>query len=133
MRYYFLAIIYCMVFCIAVFPIRADASSDFISVLPDVPLAPCYVEELDSLVTFDKPGGRYVEVSIICQGDVTAGQEALQFYGLALPQLGWRAVQGVNGAKSYVKDMDVLKLERENHMNFSRVKIVVQPAPENLG
>ena len=133
MKREFLVPIFCMTFFMMIWSLRVEASSDFISVLPDVPLAPCYVEEPDSLVTFDKPDGRYVEVSTVCQGDGTAGLEALQFYGLALPQLGWRAVQRVNGIESYVKNKDVLSLERESHMNFSRVIIVVQPAPENLG
>jgi hypothetical protein len=133
MKIKFLAFICCVMLWIAVLPIRVEASSDFISVLPDVPLAPCYVEEVDSLITFDKPDGRYVEVSTVCQRDGTVGQEALQFYELALPQLGWRSVQSVNEAKSYVKNEEILYLKRESHMNFNRIIIVVQPAPENLG
>ncbi len=57
----------------------------------------------------------------------------MQFYELALPQLGWRSVQSVNEAKSYVKNEEILYLKRESHMNFNRIIIVVQPAPENLG
>ena len=133
MKQKFLPIIFCMMFCMMILALRVEASSDFISVLPDVPLAPCYVEEVDSLVTFDKPDGRYVEVSTVCQRDETIGQEALQFYELALPQLGWRSVQGVNEAKSYVKNEEILYLKRESYMNFNRIIIVVQPAPENLG
>ena len=110
----------------------AFASTDFISVLPDVPLAPCFVEEVDSLVTFDKPEGRYVEVSAIC-ASLSGSEQALEaFYKNTLPQLGWRIMSGSQGAY-YIKQKDRLSITYETNSRFKRIKVIVQPKDQNLG
>ena len=122
-----------MLFLLCVFAWhQAYASTDFISVLPDVPLAPCFKEEVDSLVTFDKPEGRYVEVSAVCSSMAGTEQALIEFYKSTLPQLGWHVMSGSEGFY-YIKHKDRLSIKYETNSSFRRIKVVVQPKDQNLG
>src|SRR5919106_2367086 len=69
---------------------RHSAAEDtgYVAGIADLPLMPGLEELPDAGVVFDKPAGRIVDA--YAQGRVTPAS-VLDFYGKALPQLGWRA------------------------------------------
>ncbi|WP_417455039.1 hypothetical protein [Kiloniella sp.] len=88
-----------------------------------VPIVPG-MEEMEELgVVFDKPEGRIVEAFAsghLSQGDVR------EFYGRALPQLGWEVV----GEGLFVREGEVLKIEILEGVENSRsiLRIILAPS-----
>lgn len=88
-----------------------------------VPIVPG-MEEMEELgVVFDKPEGRIVEAFAsghLSQSDVR------EFYGRALPQLGWAVV----GEGLFVREGEVLKIEILEGVENSRsiLRIILAPS-----
>jgi hypothetical protein len=62
------------------------AAAGFLAGTEDVPLPPGLASEEQTLVVFDKPEGRIVEIE--AKGRLTRG-DVENFYEASLPQLGW--------------------------------------------
>ena len=85
--------------------VLVEVNEFFIDVLGDVPLHDAITVDYDSLLIFDKPDGRYVElVAYIADGAGAA--EIEQFYSASLPMLGWRN----KGRNIYARQNELLKL-----------------------
>lgn len=76
----------------------------FVSGIEDLPLMAGLVEAPDDALVFDSPVGRIVEA--YASGDVTVGA-VLDFYGAALPQLGWRSLE----RGRFRREDEILRLE----------------------
>ena len=66
-----------------ILPIHAQ---DFLSVAPDIPLAPGLQEVESGGVIFDKPKGRIITIEAL---GVVSGEKIMAFYRSVLPNLGW--------------------------------------------
>lgn len=75
---------------------RAALAEDFLSAMPDMPLAAGLAELEDGALVFDKPEGRIVQVTALRDSAAATQnepQDIARFYRRALPNLGW-----LNGA-----------------------------------
>jgi hypothetical protein len=79
-------------------------SGGFVGGVEDLPLMPGLVEVAEARVIFDKPGGRIVEAFAVGRASAAAVRE---FYAQALPQLGWRRLNG----GGYGREDEVLTLD----------------------
>jgi hypothetical protein len=64
----------------------AASEGGFFEEIPDLPIMPALTADPEASAAFDTPGGRIVSVS--AKGEV-ARATVLDYYGSALPQLGW--------------------------------------------
>ena len=80
------------------------AAAGFMKGIEDLPLMPGLVEHEAAGVSFPSQGGRIVEA--LASGPV-ARHEVLEFYGAALPELGWGAV----GKTTFEREAEVLRIE----------------------
>lgn len=76
---------------LAVAAAPAQAEEGFSAAVSDLPLMPGLAEIPSSVIVFDKPTGRIVELD--AEGRV-APAEVAAFYARTLPQLGWTAAGG---------------------------------------
>ena len=92
--------------CLALFLLLPGLSwaGGYVSVYEDLPLPPALTEVAGSAFSFESQDGRIVEAEARGHSD-RAG--VLQFYGSALPQLGW--VQ--DSPTQFHRDQDILRLE----------------------
>ena len=72
----------------------ALARDAYLSLAPDIPLAPGLLEFDDGQVVFDKPEGRIVRIEAERLETQDAGDRVPTFYREILPNLGWQ----LNGA-----------------------------------
>ena len=104
----------------------ALARDAYLSLAPDIPLAPGLSEFDGGQLVFDKPEGRIVRVeaeSVSAQGAISA---VPSFYREALPNLGW---QLNNGDKS---DDNVLTFQRGGEtllISVQRDRVVFNLSP----
>ncbi|HZT52538.1 MAG TPA: hypothetical protein VFA22_11415 [Stellaceae bacterium] len=85
--------------------VAAPAGADeFVAGTEDVPLMPGLVPVAGTSLVFDKPEGRIVEAE--ARGKL-ARASVRDFYGTALPQLGWSAA----GANAWRRDGEMLRLD----------------------
>lgn len=71
---------------------RAALADDFLSAMPDMPLAAGLAELEDGALVFDKPEGRIVQVTALRDSAAATQnepQDIARFYRRALPNLGW--------------------------------------------
>jgi hypothetical protein len=100
-------------------PLAAEGSG-FIAGTEDVPLMPGLANDLATLVVFDKPQGRIVEVE--AKGKVTRdGVE--KFYAATLPELGWTA----DGRRKWQRDGEALRLDFKGRDGDLRVAFSLAP------
>ena len=85
-------------------PVVAQQGARFLSVIPEMPLMPSLIEDLDAAVVFDGPSGRIVEA--VANGDVSS-DAVYAFYSASLPQLGWT----VSSEGIYRRAAEILKIE----------------------
>jgi hypothetical protein len=71
---------------LAMHNVSAAASPEFVAGTEDIPLMPGLRSQESTLVVFDKPQGRIVEIE--ARGKVTRAA-AEKFYAASLPPLGW--------------------------------------------
>ena len=104
-------------------PVVAQQGARFLSVIPEMPLMPSLIEDLDAAVVFDGPSGRIVEA--VANGDVSS-DAVNAFYAASLPQLGWTSSsEGI-----YRRDAEILKIEifpAETGYTGTSVEFILRP------
>ena len=83
---------------------RRARGADFVAGTEDVPLMPGLVPVEGASLVFDKPEGRIIEAQARGKLDRAKVRE---FYGAALPQLGWSAA----GANAWRREGELLRLD----------------------
>ncbi|MBV9522142.1 MAG: hypothetical protein JO010_05085 [Alphaproteobacteria bacterium] len=102
-------------------PASAKASATgFVAGTEDVPLMSGLRNIADSLVVFDKPEGRIVEVE--ARGRVTRAAVE-RFYAATLPQLGWTA----DGPRAWHREEEGLRLDFKGRDGDLRVDFTLSP------
>src|SRR5438445_12733236 len=92
----------------------------FVAGTEDLPLMPGLRNQESTLVVFDKPQGRIVEIE--ARGKVTRAA-AEKFYAASLPPLGWIA----DGAHRWRRDGEGLKLDIKGRDGDLRVGFSLAP------
>ncbi len=115
-----MAIIFAGVFDLLAKVERVYAAND--SVLPgfeDIPLAKDFIADLNTLLFFDNPAGRIIEIYAYTPAD-DQHEEALKFYRDTLPQLGWRQVSENQFERSQeLLSIDVLMTAPQTLLRFT--------------
>lgn len=83
----------------------AQAADAYFEALYDVPIMKGLEEVKEQAMLFDKPGGRIA--SVVAVSKTVGAKEIQDFYGAALPQLGWKKVH----ENQYVRGEDQLVLD----------------------
>jgi hypothetical protein len=107
---------------LAVVPLAAQpaAESGFLAGTEDVPLLKGLSTDPATLVVFDKPQGRIVEVE--AQGAVSRAAVE-KFYATSLPQLGWSA----DGRNAWRREKERLRLAFKGQDGDLRVTFSLAP------
>jgi hypothetical protein len=92
----------------------------FVAGTEDIPLMPGLRNQESTLVVFDKPQGRIVEIE--ARGKVTRAA-AEKFYAASLPPLGWVA----DGILRWRRDGEGLRLDIKGHDGDLRVGFSLAP------
>src|ERR1700731_4821251 len=98
----------------------APKATGFVAGTEDIPLMPGLETEESSLVVFDKPEGRIVEVE--ARGKVTRAAVE-KFYAASLPALGWTA----DGKQAWRRDDEGLRLAFKGRDGDLRVGFSLTP------
>lgn len=98
----------------------AWAAPQFLAGTEDVPLMPGLASDESSLVVFDNPQGRIVEVEARGQVRRVAVE---RFYAQSLPQLGWTKA----GHDSWQREGERLKLDFKGRDGNLRVGFTLSP------
>ncbi len=98
----------------------SDQTSDFLSVLPDIPLPIQVTETLDSQMDFDSANGRIIQVA--ASGPVSM-KEIIKFYQNTLPQLGWV----VKSDQIFLRENEQLKLSFSSENNLTILQFELSP------
>ena len=103
-------------------PARAApaAAPGFVAGTEDIPLMPGLRNQESTLVVFDKPQGRIVEIE--ARGKVTRAATE-KFYAASLPPLGWVA----DGTHRWRRDGEGLRLDIKGHDGDLRVGFSLAP------
>jgi hypothetical protein len=99
---------------------KTGAAPAFVAGTEDVPLMPGLRNQESTLVVFDKPQGRIVEIE--ARGKVTRAA-AEKFYAASLPPLGWVA----DGTLRWRRDGEGLRLDIKGHDGDLRVGFSLAP------
>ncbi len=97
-----------------------EETSEFLSIVPDLPLMPGLYEIEELSMSFDKPEGRIVIAE--AEGDVTT-DAVLGFYSQVLPQLGWAATS----YNAYERQGETLTITPVTDSGILQVKFFVKP------
>ena len=92
----------------------------FVAGTEDIPLMPGLRNQESTLVVFDKPQGRIVEIE--ARGKVTRAATE-KFYAASLPPLGWVA----DGTHRWRRDGEGLRLDIKGHDGDLRVGFSLAP------
>jgi hypothetical protein len=99
-----------------------EVNEFFIDILGDVPLYEGINVDYDSLLIFDKPDGRYIELVAYIKSGVHAAQIE-QFYAQSLPMLGWKNM----GNRAFVRQNERLKINFHESDSTRFVRFEVSP------
>jgi hypothetical protein len=99
---------------------QTAAAPAFVAGTEDIPLMPGLHNQASTLVVFDKPQGRIVEIE--ARGKVTRAA-AEKFYAASLPPLGWVA----DGAHRWRREGEGLKLDIKGHDGDLRIGFSLAP------
>ncbi|MGI9440349.1 MAG: hypothetical protein ACR2OT_05155 [Parvibaculales bacterium] len=93
-----------------------QTDEQYLSALPDVPLAPGLQELVDTSWVFDKPEGRIVRLMAMTQNGDTLPAIA-DFYAVTLPNLGWHLT--THQPLSFAREGEILRISvRKNLVIF---------------
>lgn len=99
-----------------------DVNEFFIDILGDVPLYEGLDVDYDSLLIFDKPEGRYIElVAYLKDGYQAAAVQG--FYEQSLPMLGWKKMT----RDEFVRQNERLRIKYEDYESSVLVRFEVSP------
>jgi hypothetical protein len=98
----------------------AEDAAGFVAGTEDIPLMPGLDNDESTLIVFDKPQGRIVEVET--RGKVTRA-EVEKFYAQSLPELGW----ATDGKQRWRRDGEGLRLAFKGRDGDLRVAFSLTP------
>ncbi len=96
------------------------AGEAYFDEIPDLPIMPLLTADPTAGVVFSTPAGRIV--SVFAKGKVAPGA-VLDYYGGALPQLGWRPA----GEARFRRESERLRIEFIENSDGLTVRFVVSP------
>lgn len=96
------------------------AGEAYFDEIPDLPVMPVLIADPDAGIVFDTPAGRIV--SVFATGKV-APAAVLDYYGGALPQLGWRPA----GEARFHRETERLRIEFIENADGLTVRFVLSP------
>jgi len=100
--------------------VLAAAESAFFDEIPDLPIMPVLTADPGSSAVFDTPAGRIV--SVFAKGNV-APASVLDYYGGALPQLGWQP----EAKARFRRETEQLRIEFIDNEDGLTVRFVLSP------
>ena len=99
-----------------------STTTDFLSILPEIPLPAGFVEYTEEAIVFDKPEGRIAEAAAFATLE-TDKATVEQFYSDTLPSLGWQAV----GDWVWLRDGEQLTVEVSQEATGVQVRFLLRP------
>jgi hypothetical protein len=96
------------------------AGAGYFSEIPDLPIMPLLTADPGAGVVFDTPAGRII--SVFAKGKVAPGA-VLDYYGGALPQLGWKP----DGKVRFHREAERLRIEFIDNADGLTVRFVLSP------
>ncbi len=96
------------------------AGEAYFDEIPDLPIMPTLAADPGAGVVFDTPAGRIV--TVFATGKV-APASVLDYYGGALPQLGWRPA----GKARFRRESERLRIEFVENADGLTVRFVLSP------
>jgi hypothetical protein len=101
-------------------------SSQYFSMIQDLPLMPGLVELTDQAFVFDKPQGRILESAVLSQGPSRTA--IWQFYQASLPALGWQLSGTTETTMLFSRDDEFLQIRSDNMVTNPVVRFLIGPA-----
>ncbi len=100
--------------------VRGTAAERFFSLVEDMPLMTGLTEIVEAGLVFDNPRGRIV--TMFAKGNV-ARPAVLDYYGRALPQLGWKTTR----PNRFSREGEILRLEFTKETDGLTVRFALSP------
>lgn len=99
----------------------SSLAASFLSVAPDIPLAPGLSEAETGALIFDKPEGRIVSIEALA---ATPSADIFAFYSLSLPNLGWqnKPELSVKNSETFHREGEALTIKYEGGVVFFRLQ-----------
>lgn len=106
---------------VIVLSVCSSLAASFLSVAPDIPLAPGLSEAETGALIFDKPEGRIVSIEALA---ATPSADIFAFYRLSLPNLGWQNKQelSVRNSETFHREGEALTIKYEGGVVFFRLQ-----------
>ena len=104
-----------------VLSVGSSLATKFLSVAPDIPLAPGLAEAETGALIFDKPEGRIVSIEALA---AIPSADILAFYLLSLPNLGWQIKPelAVRNSETFHREDEALTIKYEGGVVFFRLQ-----------
>ena len=111
-------IVWSIVFVLSV---GGSLAAEFLSVAPDIPLAPGLSEAETGALIFDKPEGRIVSIEALA---AIPSADIFAFYLLSLPNLGWQIKPelAVRNSETFHREDEALTIKYEGGVVFFRLQ-----------
>ena len=105
---------------VLVLSVGSSLAASFLSVAPDIPLAPGLSEAETGALIFDKPEGRIVSIEALA---ATPSADIFAFYRLSLPNLGWqnKPELAVRNTEIFHREGEALAIKYEGGVVFVRL------------
>ena len=102
---------------VLVLSVGSSLAASFLSVAPDIPLAPGLSEAETGALIFDKPEGRIVSIEALA---ATPSADIFAFYRLSLPNLGWqnKPELSVRNSETFHREGEALTIKYEGGVVF---------------
>ncbi len=106
---------------VIVLSVCSSLAASFLSVAPDIPLAPGLSEAETGALIFDKPEGRIVSIEALA---ATPSADIFAFYRLSLPNLGWqnKPELSVRNSETFHLEGEALTIKYEGGVVFFRLQ-----------
>ena len=106
---------------VLVLSVGSSLAASFLSVAPDIPLAPGLSEAETGALIFDKPEGRIVSIEALA---ATPSADIFAFYRLSLPNLGWqnKPELAVRNTEIFHREGEALTIKYDGGVVFFRLQ-----------
>ncbi len=106
---------------VLVLSVGSSLAASFLSVAPDIPLAPGLSEAETGALIFDKPEGRIVSIEALA---ATPSADIFAFYRLSLPNLGWQNKPELSdrNSETFYREGEALTIKYEGGVVFFRLQ-----------